>query len=383
MILLILKTIAICTSLIAWILLGLALLASFYHWRKGRQSALLISLVLMTLWGMLSVDTWYNGVYLIREAGIVPALDGWGFTLITPLLYLYASYGAKGNYPDKLQWSRHLFVPIALTIIYLGMFLVTSVPDRLIYTWDQFFDYFPEWWTFFRISCYLVWLIQLLVYLPKVLEFLTLKFQKTSVVRRRGIYYILCLYLSAWLALLTPFYFLSFLYHFSILLLGWHLFRWSVCFRFIRNEFKRRVFREQYMHRHPGTFSKEKPKLIVFDSREEERILALLESPDVLHDPDLTIKKLAGMIPTNTTYLSRYFNQQLGVSFNNYVNDRRLDEAEALLRKEADMNIMVIYEQVGFQTNATFYKAFNARYQMTPAQWRKEILADSEASDIL
>lgn len=143
---------------------------------------------------------------------------------------------------------------------------------------------------------------------------------------------------------------------------------------------------------HPGTAEKEDLDLekikevgveenrdeevsVIFSEEKANQIHRILDSPAFLYNPDISLNLLARKAAVNTTYLSRYFNRQLGVSFPEYITDRRLDKAEELLR-ETDMRVLDIFEQVGFQNSSTFYQVFNERHQLSPLQWRESLRCD-------
>lgn len=120
------------------------------------------------------------------------------------------------------------------------------------------------------------------------------------------------------------------------------------------------------------TEDREEKSVFIFTEEKIKLIHQILDSPVFLYNPDISINQLAREVAVNTTYLSRYFNRQLGLSFPEYITVRRLDRAEELL-KNTDMKVVDIFEQVGFQNSSTFYQVFNDRHQISPLQWRKNI----------
>ena len=62
-----------------------------------------------------------------------------------------------------------------------------------------------------------------------------------------------------------------------------------------------------------------------------------------------------------------------GMSFPSYVNQIRLDIACSLLRSNRNMKIAEIAESVGLTTH-NLHHLFKARYQLTPAEFRKRKL---------
>lgn len=82
-----------------------------------------------------------------------------------------------------------------------------------------------------------------------------------------------------------------------------------------------------------------------------------------------TVAKAAGM---TSKYFSEIFKKKVGVSFSEYVRDRRLVRAADLL-KSSDVNVFSVMEYVGYRDSKTFYKLFKEKYGMTPSAYRDNI----------
>ena len=80
--------------------------------------------------------------------------------------------------------------------------------------------------------------------------------------------------------------------------------------------------------------------------------------------------------------LRRLINQRLGHrNFPSFVNSYRLAEVTAALADpaQADVPILTIALDAGFQSIGPFNRAFKAQTGMTPTAWRK--LADSRSAE--
>lgn len=89
-------------------------------------------------------------------------------------------------------------------------------------------------------------------------------------------------------------------------------------------------------------------------------------------NPQLKLSDVARQVGTNRTYLSRFFNQDMKTTFYDYVNNLRMNHAEELLR-DTDMTLNVIAEKSGFNSISTFRRAFAAKHNCTPSEYRKRI----------
>jgi len=81
---------------------------------------------------------------------------------------------------------------------------------------------------------------------------------------------------------------------------------------------------------------------------------------------------VAHMVGTNRTYLSRYFNQENGSTFYDFVNNYRLRYAENLLRN-SESSILEISEKSGFNSLSTFRRVFSSAYGCSPNEFRNAL----------
>ncbi|WP_127585336.1 helix-turn-helix domain-containing protein [Paenibacillus koleovorans] len=85
---------------------------------------------------------------------------------------------------------------------------------------------------------------------------------------------------------------------------------------------------------------------------------------------DISLTTLADHFKLNPKYLSRYFKDQTGVNFVQYVNQVRIEHAKELLLKEKNLHIDEIGEKVGYLNKNTFITTFKKQEGMTPGKFR-------------
>lgn len=91
-------------------------------------------------------------------------------------------------------------------------------------------------------------------------------------------------------------------------------------------------------------------------------------------DPLLSIDKLAEMLDTNRTYLSKVINEQFQTSYSNYINRLRLEEAIRRLSNPQDETSMKdLAPMIGFNSLSSFYTLFKKRYGITPTLYRENV----------
>jgi len=101
--------------------------------------------------------------------------------------------------------------------------------------------------------------------------------------------------------------------------------------------------------------------------RRVQRIVMLLD--ERLGSP-IRIGELARIVGLGASRLEHLFKEQARISIRDYVRDRRLAAAAAML-ESTDERVSVISFQVGFQHVANFNHAFKKRFGVSPRQYRE------------
>lgn len=85
---------------------------------------------------------------------------------------------------------------------------------------------------------------------------------------------------------------------------------------------------------------------------------------------DISLSTLASLYHYNEKYLGILFKKQIGMSFHNYLNERRMRNAVILLQNTSD-SILDVAVKSGFNNVTYFNRLFKAKYNATPSQYRK------------
>lgn len=86
---------------------------------------------------------------------------------------------------------------------------------------------------------------------------------------------------------------------------------------------------------------------------------------------ECSLENLSKQIGYNYTYLSRFFKNMIGISFNRYVINYRLSHACYLLNN-TDSSIINCAIDSGFYSIRTFNRNFKTQYGITPEEYRKQ-----------
>ena len=87
----------------------------------------------------------------------------------------------------------------------------------------------------------------------------------------------------------------------------------------------------------------------------------------------VSLSETAEILESNRSYVSRMINRNYGMSFSDYINNLRVNEACRIMLKNNDPNFTLdhLYAEVGFTGKSTFYIAFKKFTGVTPAAFQK------------
>lgn len=100
------------------------------------------------------------------------------------------------------------------------------------------------------------------------------------------------------------------------------------------------------------------------------RIIALMETERVYLNPELKIGDVADALCESRNAVSACINSQRGCTFNQFVNDYRLQHAKKLLSEASELKISTVGLESGFANERSFYRAFKSATGMTPKEWK-------------
>jgi len=104
------------------------------------------------------------------------------------------------------------------------------------------------------------------------------------------------------------------------------------------------------------------------------RIQLLMDNPEVFCQQDFTLARLAQLVESNTSYVSKVINQTYGKSFSVLLGDCRVKEACLRLADQehyGNLTIEAISESVGFKSRTTFLSAFKRSIGLSPSEYQK------------
>ncbi|WP_019677508.1 helix-turn-helix domain-containing protein [Arsukibacterium perlucidum] len=104
--------------------------------------------------------------------------------------------------------------------------------------------------------------------------------------------------------------------------------------------------------------------------------LAALTSQRIYLDRFLNLQTLSDLVGVSQHKMSEYLNSHIGMTFYEYVNKARIEDAKQRLI-DSQQSILDIALDVGFNNKATFNKAFKSFESATPSEFRRRSKAQA------
>ena len=110
-----------------------------------------------------------------------------------------------------------------------------------------------------------------------------------------------------------------------------------------------------------------------------QKLKRVMEVERLYIDPEITLPKVAERLQIRPHKLSQVINQQLNMTFNEYINSCRISEIKGIMKLPEYQNLKIasIAYDYGFNTISSFNTAFKKFTNNTPSQYRNQQLVDS------
>jgi len=114
--------------------------------------------------------------------------------------------------------------------------------------------------------------------------------------------------------------------------------------------------------------------------RYEERLRQINQYISLNYNQPISLKDLSEKLFLSIGYLSRFFKNNYGMSFVNYLTNVRILHAVDMILY-SDKSMMAVAYDCGFSSVAFFNKAFKNTYGLTPSQFRKKMEAQRKIQE--
>ncbi len=125
----------------------------------------------------------------------------------------------------------------------------------------------------------------------------------------------------------------------------------------------------------PASEMDQKPQFILTEALRKDmvnKIKHTIETDKLYLKPDICLPDLARKVGTNRYYLSKIINDELGMNFNNFINQYRIAEAVELMRSpDSSYSLADIAARCGFNAYISFVRSFKRHKNESPENYIK------------
>lgn len=87
---------------------------------------------------------------------------------------------------------------------------------------------------------------------------------------------------------------------------------------------------------------------------------------------NISLESMAEYVNVSSFYLSKLFKEEKGVTFINFLSDKRLEKSRAML-KDTDLSIKEITAQTGYNDQNYFSRLFKNKFGVSPSEYRNQL----------
>lgn len=125
----------------------------------------------------------------------------------------------------------------------------------------------------------------------------------------------------------------------------------------------------------PSSSSEESRRPLLSDKeleRVKQKLQTVMQEDRPYLEPTITLTDLTRMVGVNSNILSHTINQGFGKNFNDFINEFRITEVKSKLRESDDSTLLGIAFDSGFNSKATFNRAFKKFTGLSPKEFQDQ-----------
>lgn len=114
------------------------------------------------------------------------------------------------------------------------------------------------------------------------------------------------------------------------------------------------------------------PELVAWKQKVEQAVL----HDRLFEDAELTLTRLSKHLSSNPSFISKVINEGFGKNFNDFINSYRVDTLISKLRlgEQQTQTLLGLAYDCGFNSKATFNRAFKKQTGLSPKEWMEKNL---------
>ncbi|RRD02722.1 AraC family transcriptional regulator [Prevotella sp. OH937_COT-195] len=103
------------------------------------------------------------------------------------------------------------------------------------------------------------------------------------------------------------------------------------------------------------------------------QIFDLMENQEIFRQQNFSLSDFVVRLGSNRSYVSNYINNELHLSFSDFINQYRVSHAQILMKDYGNsLTLSEIWKQSGFSSESSFYRIFKRMVGITPLAWKKQ-----------
>ncbi|MDY8137011.1 tetratricopeptide repeat protein [Aquimarina sp. 2201CG5-10] len=161
-----------------------------------------------------------------------------------------------------------------------------------------------------------------------------------------------------------------------------------IIFKYFRKQKNNTVRFNKLIERINALETKEKnqSKTVVINDKKVNDVLNglhKLEHQEYFLNTDCDLRSMSKKVKTNTTYLSKIIKEHKADSFNDYINDLRIEYALKRLKNDKkfrSFSVKSIALELGYKTDNSFTKHFKSKTGLNPSYYIKKISTNDSSS---
>lgn len=106
----------------------------------------------------------------------------------------------------------------------------------------------------------------------------------------------------------------------------------------------------------------------------KKRILQVMSNEETFCREDFSLRDLAELCESNSKYVSQVLNERIGMSFSQYLNERRVSVARRMFvdhEKNGHLTIEAIVGELGYKSRSSFSKTFKRITGLSPSEFQR------------
>lgn len=104
----------------------------------------------------------------------------------------------------------------------------------------------------------------------------------------------------------------------------------------------------------------------------KDKIKKLMDEQHLFLHQNLKIGDLAKELNSNRNYIYNAINVEMGMSFSEYINQKRIEYAIKLMESEPNLNLADIANKSGFASTSAFYRNFKLYKGCSPSEYQRK-----------